>query len=268
MTKLELFPLQTNIICSDDDLFSVFSSALASHDLSLRDNDIIVIVSKVVTVVQGGIVDLSTLTPSPEAQSLALQTGLPPEMVELALSESLDVFGVAPKSVMSLTPYGMNANGGVDRSNAPDGYALPLPADPEEFAFSFRSEIKDKMSKDVGIIIADSRVVPLRWGTSAFSLAAAGFVPVVDKRGEDDIYGHKMSVTLRSLSDNLATAANILMGETNELIPFVVIRGASITPSEERLSSTQLVNPEDCLFFGPFKRVRHQLEDLGHTPSL
>ena len=57
-----------------------------------------------------------------------------------------------------------------------------------------------------------------------------------------------MSVTLRSLSDNLATAANILMGETNELIPFVIIRGASITPSEERLSSSQLVDPNDCLF--------------------
>ena len=91
MTKLELFPLKTNIICSNDDLVSVFSSALDSHDLSLQDNDVIVIVSKVVTVVQGGIIDLSTLTPSSEAQSLALQTGLPPEMVELALSESLEL---------------------------------------------------------------------------------------------------------------------------------------------------------------------------------
>jgi coenzyme F420-0:L-glutamate ligase len=268
VTKLELFPLQTEIIHSNDDLVSVFISALASHDLSLHDNDIIVIVSKVVTVVQGGIVDLSTITPSSEARSLALQTGLPPEMVEFALSESIEVFGVAPKAVMTLTPYGMIANAGVDRSNAPTGYALPLPSDPEEFAFSFRAAIKDKLSKDVGIIISDSRVIPLRWGTSAFSLAAAGFVPVIDKRGEDDIYGHKMTVTLRSLSDNLATAANILTGETNELIPFVVIRGVPITPSEERLSSTQLIVPDDCLFFGPYMRARRQLKDLGHTPSL
>ena len=151
MTKLELFPLQTDIICSNDDLVSVFLSALTSHGLSLLDNDIIVIVSKVVTVVQGGTVDLSSITPSSEARSLALQADLPPEMVELALSESLEVFGVAPKSVMSLTPYGLNANGGVDRSNAPDGYALPLPSDPEEFAFSFRAEIKDKLSKDIGV---------------------------------------------------------------------------------------------------------------------
>src|SRR2546428_14059272 len=85
-----------------------------------------------------------------------------------------------------------------------------------------------RLGKRVGVVIVDSRVTPLRLGTIGLAIACSGFPPVRDSRGTKDLYGRKAQITLQALADGIAGAAHLLMGETKETIPFVLVRGAPV----------------------------------------
>ncbi|MEM3526369.1 MAG: coenzyme F420-0:L-glutamate ligase, partial [Candidatus Jordarchaeaceae archaeon] len=171
--------------------------------------------------------------------------------VELVIRESEKIYGGVYRAMLTLKDNILQANAGIDKSNVPSGYAVLLPENPTRSAHTIRNQIYEKTGRKIGVIIADSRTQPLRLGTTGFALAVAGFKPVIDERGKKDIYGNVLRITRRAIADNLACAAEILMGEGSEQIPVVIIKGAPVEMTEEYIDESQMIiSREECMYFG------------------
>jgi len=143
-------------------------------------------------------------------------------------------------------------NAGIDRSNVPEGQAVLWPKEPFKSAEKIRKELMSEFDLDeLGIVISDSHCQPLRMGTSGIAIGWAGFEGVKDERGAKDLYGREMLYTKIAAADNLASAANLEMGETDASIPFVLIRWAKVDFTDRPASAEDyFISPEECLYRG------------------
>jgi len=127
------------------------------------------------------------------------------------------------------------ANAGVDRSNARPGYVLTLPKDPDNSARQIQKQIFQETGKIVGIIISDTFGRVFRKGTTNFAIGIAGFSPIISYKGERDLFGYELQTSEVALADELAAAAGLAMGQSNEGIPVVIIRGISEINSKVKI---------------------------------
>jgi coenzyme F420-0:L-glutamate ligase len=127
-------------------------------------------------------------------------------------------------------------NAGIDRSNAPAGHVILYPKNAFESAGALRKKFKAELGLRVGIVVSDSRLMPTRKGTTGVAIACSGFEPVEDLRGRRDLFNHVLRVTMKAVADGIATMGVAVMGESNESIPAVVVRGASVKWSEKKFS--------------------------------
>lgn len=146
-------------------------------------------------------------------------------------------------------------NAGIDRSNVPEGQAVLWPKAPFESAEQIRQELMKEFDiTELGIVISDSHCQPLRMGTSGIAIGWAGFEGVQDERGSKDLFGRPMVYTKVAAADNLASAANLEMGETDASVPFVLIRGAKVSFTDEPASAEQyFISPEECIYRGLYR---------------
>jgi coenzyme F420-0:L-glutamate ligase len=136
-------------------------------------------------------------------------------------------------------------NAGIDKSNCPQGKIVLYPKDSFRTANELRKKFLKKYGIKIGIVISDSRLMPTRIGCTGIAVGVAGFNPVDDERGKRDLFGKKLRVTFKATADSLATIAVFMMGESNESIPIVVIRGAHVKKTERKLSMKDMtVNPK------------------------
>ncbi|MFQ6123480.1 MAG: coenzyme F420-0:L-glutamate ligase [Candidatus Heimdallarchaeota archaeon] len=252
--KYTLLAIQTRLIKPLDNIIDVLMTSLGKQNITIENGDILVIASKVISTVENRFYRLTEVTVSQKALWYAERTGLPPEFVELVLAESEKIYGWVHGALLTLHNGILQANAGVDASNAPPGFAVLHPADPNGTADHIRKEILKRFGVRVGVIISDSHTRPLRMGTTSFALAASGLQDVVvDERGKHDLFGREMRVTRRAVADSLATAAFVLMGETAERIPMVIIRNAPVSISERTASaceSDMKIDQKQCMFSG------------------
>ncbi len=143
-------------------------------------------------------------------------------------------------------------NAGIDRSNVPEGQAVLWPSEPFESSEKIRQELMDKFDLDeLGIVISDSFCQPLRKGTTGIAIGWAGFEGVKDERESKDLYGREMVYTQIAVADNLASAANLLTGESDASIPFVVVRDFNAQFTDAVYSvEDYYMKPSDCIFRG------------------
>ena len=173
---------------------------------------------------------------------------MPAEFVEVVLEESEKVYGGVPGALLTLKNGQATANAGVDRKNAPGNGVVLWPLDATASAKRLRKELKERTGKEMGLIVVDSRVTPLRLGTIGVSLASVGFKRVRDFRRKRDLFGRRTRITLQAVADGIAGAAQLLMGEARESTPFVLVRGASVEfDGREGEAETQL-SERDCLY--------------------
>jgi len=243
--------LSLPIVESGDDLPSMIVKA-ADQIGGMRDGDAVVVSSKVVATANGRVRDLSRIRPSARARKIAAKSGQSPEFVELVLREADSVLRVCSGVILTIKNGLISANAGADLSNAPKGKAILMPASPGRSAEEIRQAIKAATGAKVGVVISDSIVHPLRLGTAGQAVATAGMEPVVDCRGEKDIYGNPLKITFRALADQLATAAELAMGEAGERVPVVVVRDAGIRLAEKP-RMTPKISPKKCVYFGGLK---------------
>ena len=252
--KCTLLAINTGIIKPHNDIVDVLMESLKQQNLELENGDVLVIASKVIATAENRLQKLAEVTASQEPMRYAEKTELPPEFVELVLAESEKVYGWVPGALLTLRKGIIQANAGVDASNAPPGYAVLHPTNPSATADHIRKKIKNRTGARVGVIISDSHTRPLRMGTTSFALAVSGIQDaVVDERGKQDLFGREMRVTRRAVADSLATAALLLMGETAERIPMVIIRGAPVAISEQAATTwddDMKIDPKRCMFLG------------------
>jgi len=245
---MQLFGIRTRLIKPRDNLVDATLDALNEQRLSIEDSDLLVFASKAVATSQGRLRKLSSIKPSETARRLAREYELEPSFVEIVLQESKKIYGGVPKALITLKNNILTANAGVDRKNAPKGYVVLWPKSPHVIAGKIRREILEKTGKRVGVLIVDSRVTPLRMGTTGLALGIAGFEPVRDCRADKDLYGNSISITRHALADDLASSAHLVMGESDERTPVVLIRNAPVKHADKVNPSSVVIPTEQCLF--------------------
>ncbi|MFQ5894665.1 MAG: coenzyme F420-0:L-glutamate ligase [Nitrospinota bacterium] len=223
------------LIGPGDDLGGLLAAALERQGAQLRDEDILVVAQKVVSKAEGRMVDLREVAPSPEAQAIALRDGRDPRLVEVVLRESNEVVRAAPVALIVEHRLGcVCAHGGVDRSNVAgsDEIALLLPLDPDASARRLRERLREIAGAAPAVLISDSQGRAFRRGVVGVALGCAGLEPLVDRRGELDLFGRSLQITQVGTADQVASAASLVMGEGDEAIPAVLIRGLPYRRSE------------------------------------
>jgi len=244
---MQLFGIHTKLIKAEDDLASIILEGVKKQKLKIDDGNVLAIASKVVATVQSHLKRLDSVKPSEKAMKLAKRYDLEPNFVEIVLQEAEKVYGGVSKALLTSKEHILTANAGVDHKNAPNGYVALWPTAPFKVAEKIRREILAKTGKRVGVLIVDSRVTPLRMGTTGLALAVAGFEPVRDYRADKDLYGNAISITRHAVADNLASAAHLIMGESNEQTPVVLIKKAPVMPTDEVKPSSVVISARRCL---------------------
>ena len=213
-----------------DCLTSIIISALGRAGIQPEPQDILVIAQKIVSKSEGRSTLLRDVSVSPNAQSLAEKTSKDPRLVELILSESSAVLRFKPGVLVTIHKLGyIMANAGIDQSNveqtAEGDRVLLLPIDPDNSCAKLKQALDAYYNTDLGIVINDSFGRPWRKGVVSVALGSAGLPALRNLVGKPDLYGRSMRVTESAFADQVATAAAMVMGETNEAIPVVHIRG-------------------------------------------
>ena len=251
---MRLFPIKTDIIKLGDNIVDVIFKSMERQGMRFEDGDILALASKILAHIEGRIVKLSEIKPSDEAKRLAREFAMAPELAQLIMQEAEKVYGGVEKAVLTLKDEVLTPNAGIDNKNAPENAVALWPKNPKKWAKTVREEIMRRTGKKVAVLIVDSGLRPLRLGTTGLALAVAGFKPMKDCRGETDIFGKKLTVTLHAVADDLASAAHLLMGETSEKIPAVLIRKAAVNFDDKVYGLEDMaLPPEQCIFMNSFK---------------
>jgi len=213
-----------------DDLGAIAVAALRENGLIPKDGDVLVVAQKIVSKAEGRYVDISTVRPSERAIALAAEVDKDPRFVEVVLSESTRVVRHRPGLLIVEHCLGfVMANAGIDHSNvAPqDGgeRVLLLPKDPDGSATALRQHLMEIFGVGIGVIVSDSFGRPWRKGTVGVALGVAGLPAFVDLRGHPDLFGRELLVTETGFADEIAAAAGLLMGQADEAVPMVLVRG-------------------------------------------
>ena len=252
-SRLELFAIPNFPMVQEDDcLPTLIADTLGRAGLTLQHHDVVVLAQKIVSKAEGRSVDLATVVPSAEAIKLAEDVGKDPRIVQVVLSDSVKVVRSRPNLMIMQHRLGfVMANAGVDQSNvAPnDGVhrALLLPLDPDGSAEQIRASLADRFGVKLGVVISDSFGRPWRRGTAGVAIGCAGLPSFIDLRGQPDLFGRILEVSIIGFADEIAAAASLLQGQAAEGQPVVVIRGLSWTAPEAPVSD--LVRPpEEDLF--------------------
>lgn len=221
-------------IRAGDDLAAVIGHALAAAAITLQPNDIIVVAQKVVSKAEDRFVNLDSVVPTAAAIALAKKAQKDPRLVTLILQEAIEISRLRPGLIITRHRLGfISANSGIDRSNVPQPgageWVLLLPEDPDRSARHIRQALEERFGIAPGILITDTHGRPHRLGTIGVALGAAGVATLVDRRGSLDREGYIMRATTLGVGDEIAAAASLIMGATDESTPVVHIRGLHLS---------------------------------------
>lgn len=246
LTSLQNIPL----IRQDDNLADILVKSLQLTNIELQNDDILVIAQKIVSKAEGRMVNLATVTPSPQAIELAQKAEKDLRVVELMLQESNEVLRVRKGTIVVEHKLGfICANAGIDHSNVAgsgnkdEEYVLLLPENPDRSAQNIREQIKQKTGINIGVMIIDSHGRAWRNGTVGICIGLSGLPALIDERGWKDLFGFTLKVTVVGVADELAAAASLVMGQAAEGTPAVHVRGFPYPLGEGSLK--EIIRPKD-----------------------
>lgn len=243
-SALQVIPIEAPVQSEPFALYDTLQTALDKNQQILQDGDVLAVSSKYVAISENRVINLADITPTAEALALAERFNMDKTIAQLVLQEADHIFGGIPMGFLLTWRSGIiSPNAGLDRSNIPSGQAVLLPADPYASAHQMKNWILETLGVRVGIIVTDSWLVPGRYGTSGVALSVAGFQPIEDERGKEDLFGNPMAVTQRGVADSLSVAAQMVMGERDEATPFAILRGADVQLTDARISQADVAIP-------------------------
>ena len=217
-----------------DNIGQLIFDAAEKQKTPIQENDVIIVTHVAVSKAEGNIVNLDEVVPSDRALEIAAKVEKDPALVEVILRETKEIVRMGPNSLITETRYGIvSANAGVDRSNVKgDRNVVLLPVNPDASAQNIRREIKERTGKNVAVIVSDTHGRPLRMGEINIAIGIAGIKPIRDRRGEKDLFGYVLHVKQTCIADELASAAELVIGQANEGIPAAIIRGYKYQAAE------------------------------------
>jgi len=214
------------LIGEGDNLAEIIVNAANSGNITIHNEDILVIAETAIAKSEGTIMDLKSLIPSKLALELSKKTGKDSKLVQFIINESTEIIKVGPNFIISETKHGfVCANAGIDESNVEKGLATPIPVNPDKSADKIRIKIENITGKQIAIIISDTQGRSFREGAVGVAIGISGIEPLWNRKGDKDLYGKELQTTSVAVADELASAASILMGQADEGIPVVIIRG-------------------------------------------
>ena len=230
-----------------DDIARLIVEAADRQSTSVRPGDLLVIGQKIVSKAEGRLVSLSEVEPSPIALAMAAGLGKDPQLVEVILRESRRVVRMDKGILVTETHHGwVCANAGVDQSNVDADSVTLLPEDSDRSARAVRDRVRQLTGADVFVIISDTFGRPWREGLTNVAIGLAGFAPLLSYLGERDPAGRPLQATILALADELAGAAEPVMGKLDR-VPAAIVRGLALKASEEG-SKPLLRDPARDLF--------------------
>lgn len=248
---IEILPISIEVKKERFDLFK----SLQGFDY--KNDDIIILSSKFVSMSEGAVVELGKIRASKKARLLAAKWQMDIKMAELVLRESDYIVKGVPGFLLAIRNGMIAPNAGIDRSNVPKGYAILYPRNPFGTAEELKQKFRSELGIRVGIVLADSRLMPTRIGTTGVAIACAGFQPVEDLRGSRDLFGNVLKVTFKAVADGLATMGVAVMGESDESTPAAVVRGARVAWSDVKFSWKDMaVSPDQDIYLRGVRRLR------------
>jgi coenzyme F420-0:L-glutamate ligase/coenzyme F420-1:gamma-L-glutamate ligase len=205
-----------------DELDAIILEA-AGHEI--QDGDVLVVAHKIVSKAEGRIVSLADVKPSKKAIRMAREHGKDPRIMELILKESVKILRAKNGIIVSETKHGLVcANAGVDQSNVKGDSAVLLPVDPDRSASRIKDAVKKKAGRDIAVIITDTFGRPFREGQTNVAIGLAGLNPIKSYIGSRDMYGRKLRVSEIAIADEIASAAELVMGKAKG-VPVAIVRG-------------------------------------------
>jgi coenzyme F420-0:L-glutamate ligase/coenzyme F420-1:gamma-L-glutamate ligase len=236
------------IVKEGDNIPKLIVEAAKAQGIEIKAKDIFVIAQTIVSRAEGSVVDLNTVVPSDFAIRTAERFEKDPRQVEVILREAKQIIRME-HAIITETKHGfICANSGVDKSNMPgEHFVSLLPRDPEKSAREIRKELEKLTGVKLAVIISDTHGRPFREGAINVAIGVSGMKPVWDRRGDVDLFGYTLKSTLVGIADELASAAELVMGEANEGIPVVIIRGFDYIEGEGSIKDL-LRAPEKDMF--------------------
>ncbi|HET6591237.1 MAG TPA: coenzyme F420-0:L-glutamate ligase [Candidatus Nitrosocosmicus sp.] len=221
--------------------FDIFEAILNNKNgITIEDHDILVISSKFLSISEGRVKKLRSIVPSKYAVKKADEYHMNPKIMELILRESDEVYGGLYGFVLSSIHKVLAPNAGIDKSNIPNGKVVLYPKYPLESIETLRNKFLVNLRKRVGIILSDSRILPMRKGTVGIALATCGIDPVIDLKGSKDLFGNTLKYTSQNIADCLASIGTMVMGESDASTPVIILRGFDVKLNNAQKSNDSL----------------------------
>jgi coenzyme F420-0:L-glutamate ligase/coenzyme F420-1:gamma-L-glutamate ligase len=238
------------LIRKGDNLAQLICSAAEKQHTPIQNGDVLVATHVAVSKAEGNIVNLDKVVPSKKANEIAKKTGKDPALVEVVLRESKDIVRMRDGVLITESRQGfICANSGVDRSNVEgERNVAPLPRDPDLSAKKIRQEMKKLTGCDVAVIVSDTHGRPFRMGEVNVAVGVSGLKPIRDRRGEKDLFGYVLRIKQTAIADELASAAELVIGQANEGIPVAIVRGYNY-PKSDTAKATELIRSREKNLF-------------------
>jgi len=214
-----------------DDIARLVLDAAARQHTPVTGGDVLVLSQKIVSKTEGRLLRLSDIAPSTMATTFATELGRDPRLIEVILRESRRVVRMDRGVLVTETRHGwVCANAGVDQSNVDADMVALLPEDPDRSARAFRDAVRERTRAEIHVIVADTFGRPWREGLVNIAIGVAGFAPLRSYLGERDPAGRPLQATILAIADELAAAAEPVMGKLDR-IPAAIVRGLPLAPS-------------------------------------
>jgi coenzyme F420-0:L-glutamate ligase / coenzyme F420-1:gamma-L-glutamate ligase len=251
---VQILPLSgLPLIKPGDDLPRLIVESARKVGWGIREKDVLVVGQKAVSKAEGRLVNLGSVRPSKRALVIARRTRRKPEFVQIVLSDSKRVLRADTTALIVTTRTGWTClNAGVDKSNVKgdQNYAL-LPINPDASARKIRNRIRHLTGRDIGVIVTDTHSRPFRLGQVEETIGIAGLKPHADYRGQRDLFGYQLRFKNVALADEVAGAAELVMGQGREAIPAAIVRGIKRVRFQDKAKSSDLTGPaREDLFKG------------------
>ena len=247
LSNVEIISILINDdIREGDDIGNLILKSIKEKKESLKENDVIVITHKIVSKSEGRTIDLTKIIPSEESKKISSRTGKDPKLVELIISQSNEIIKIQRDIIITETKHGfVCANSGIDTSNvAKSNHVVLLPVDPDKSAREIRNYIKSRTKINVAVIISDTFGRPFRKGQVNVAIGVAGIDPIKSYIGNSDMYGNILRVTEIAIADEIASAAELVMGKTLR-VPVTIVRGYDFSSYDASMSKVTRSKKDD-----------------------
>jgi len=258
--KIEIIGVEDiPLIKPGDNIPLIIFNALTKNSISLEEGDIVIIAQTIISKSLGRLRNIGDIIPSQEAidlheimAPLIRKNNLPdksPELIQAILDESISVLKAEHVMIVETNHGFICANAGIDKSNIGKGDVISLlPIDSDKEAEKIRISLENFTKKKIAVLISDSFGRSFRLGAVGVAIGVSGISPILDKRGSKDLYGKELQSTIVGQIDNLSSAAQLIMGEADEGLPVIIIRGYKYSLMEKSSINKILRKSELDLF--------------------